>query len=416
MKILTFSTLFPNADQPSHGIFVENRLRHLLGSGEVEASVVAPVAWFPSAAQRFGDYARLARVAAHETRHGISIVHPRFLSIPKIGMHVAPLLLYHGALRAIRRLIADGLSFDLIDAHYYYPDGIAAALLGRTLGKPVVITARGTDVNLIGDFALPRRMILWAAKNAAASITVCAALKTRLVELGAEARKIQVLRNGVDLAHFRPRDRATARQKYGTAGASPLFLSVGHLIERKAHHLVIEALPHHPTAHLLIAGEGPERATLEVLAGRLGVADRVRLLGRVTQSDLPDLYSAADVLVLASSREGWANVLLEAMACGTPVAASNVWGAPEVVAEPAAGVLVDERSGAAFADGIARVLSAALPREATRRYAEGFSWDATTAGQLELFREVLALPPAAQAQRLPEARLPATCEVRNPTV
>src|SRR5438128_2304265 len=96
MKILTFSTLFPNHEQPSHGIFVENRLRHLLGSGEVEAEVVAPVPWFPSGDARLGEYARLARVPHVATRHGIPIVHPRYLSIPKIGMHAAPALLYLG--------------------------------------------------------------------------------------------------------------------------------------------------------------------------------------------------------------------------------------------------------------------------------------------------------------------------------
>jgi teichuronic acid biosynthesis glycosyltransferase TuaC len=404
MNILTFSTLFPNREQPSHGIFVENRLRHLLASGEVAAKVVAPVPWFPSAAERFGEYARLARVPAAETRHDLSIVHPRYLSIPKFGMHAAPFLLYLGARRAIRRLIADGASFDLIDAHYYYPDGVAAILLGREFGKPVVITARGTDVNLIGDFPLPRRMILWAARHAAASITVCAALKTRLIELGADGAKIRVLRNGVDLAQFQPRDRASARRRYGVDVTSKLLLSVGHLIERKAHHLVIEALARLKACNLLIAGDGPERAALEQLAARLGVAERVRFLGRVAQSELPDTYSAADVLVLASSREGWANVLLEAMACGTPVVASNVWGTPEVVAESAAGLLVEERSGIAFADAIGRLLASPPPREATRRYAEGFSWDATTEGQLALFRQILAPahPAAGQHFRRPE--------------
>jgi teichuronic acid biosynthesis glycosyltransferase TuaC len=390
MKILTFTTLFPNVEQQDHGIFVENRLRHLLGSRQITAEVIAPVPWFPFTSRAFGRFARLALVPLQERRHGVSVRHPRYLSIPKIGMHLAPLLLYLGVRRAAKRLLDAGYDFDLIDAHYFYPDGVAAALLGHELGKPVVITARGTDINLISDFLLPRRMIQWAARRAAAIITVCEALRTRLIALGADDTRIHTLRNGVDLVHFYPRERDEARRRYGVAGTAPVLLSVGHLIERKGHHLVIEALAGLPEAKLLIAGDGPERTALKRLASRLGVAGRVQFLGRVAHDALDEIYSAADVLVLASSREGWANVLLEAMACGTPVVATKVWGTPEVVADVAAGLLVESRTADAFAATIARLLAAPPSRAATRLYAEGFSWDATTARQLALFHEVLA--------------------------
>jgi glycosyltransferase involved in cell wall biosynthesis len=390
MKILTVTTLFPNAEQPSHGIFVENRLRHLLGSGKVSARVLAPVPWFPSRSAHFGGYGQLARVPLRESRNGILIMHPRFLTLPRIGMHVAPLFLYLGIRRAVRQVLEEGFDFDLIDAHYYYPDGVAAALLARELNKPFVVTARGTDINLIADFPLPNRMILWAARQAAGSITVCEALKKRMVELGAEAGKIRTLRNGVDLSHFHPCEREAARRRYGVEGPSPVLLSVGHLIERKGHHIAIEAAARVRSARLVIAGDGPDRASLEALVERLGIAERVRFLGRVAQADLAELYSAADILVLASSREGWANVLLEAMACGTPVVATDVWGTPEVVAAPEAGLLVKERAGPAFAAAVERLLAAPSERAATRRYAEGFSWDATTSGQLALFSEIIA--------------------------
>ena len=107
---------------------------------------------------------------------------------------------------------------------------------------------------------------------------------------------------------------------------------------------------------------------------------------------MAEYYCAADALVLASDREGWANVLLESMACGTPVVATNIWGTPEVVAAPEAGLLVQERSPAAIAAALRRLLSAPPAREATRAYAERFDWNATTAGQLRLFNEILGSP------------------------
>ncbi|MEW5781477.1 MAG: glycosyltransferase family 4 protein [Pseudomonadota bacterium] len=389
IRTLLFSTLYPSSVRPSHGIFVETRLRHLLASGEVETRVVAPVPWFPFKYPRFGEYAKHAAVPAHESRHGIEVSHPRYLLLPKIGMSLAPASLARCGLAAARKLIAAGFDFDLIDAHYFYPDGVAATMIGKALKKPVVITARGTDINLIPRFAKPRRMILQAAHECDHMITVCQALKDALVELGAPAEKITVLRNGVDLELFHPEDRGQARAAFGMNERFTIA-SVGHLIERKGHHLVIEALAQIPDAELFIAGGGEEATRLRALAARLDVTERVHFLGAMPQTQLRTLYSAVDCLVLASSREGWANVLLEAMACGTPVVASNVWGTPEVVAAPEAGVLMDERSANGIVRAIAQLRSGMPSRNLTRSYAERFGWQPTTDGQLALFRQLLA--------------------------
>jgi glycosyltransferase involved in cell wall biosynthesis len=204
--------------------------------------------------------------------------------------------------------------------------------------------------------------------------------------MGVDSTKITTLRNGVDLRLFRPLDRGGARQRWAADGHT--IVSVGWLIERKGHHLVIEALKSLPGVTLLIAGEGELRGRLERQVAREGLSRRVRLLGQVPHEDLPSLYNAADALVLASSREGWANVLLEAMGCGTPVVATDVWGTAEVVGAPEAGVLIKERSGAAVAAGLRTLFECKPDRETTRRYAEHFSWDATTDGQLALFRRL----------------------------
>ncbi len=387
VHLLTFTTLFPNSEQPNHGVFVRNRLRHLLASGAALAEVVAPVPYFPSGAPMFGHWGRLARVARRDESHGLTVHHPRYPVIPRVGMSLAPALLYAATLPVLRRLLDRGVRVDAIDAHYLYPDGVAAVWLGQKLGLPVVVTARGTDVNLIPTYAVPRRLIQRATAGAAALVAVSAALKTALTDLGVPAEKVTVLRNGVDVTLFHPpADRHAARAALGLTG--PTIISVGGLVERKGHHLAIEALRVLPDWTLLIVGEGPERPRLLALIDRLGLHGRARLLGPRPHADLPALYGAADVLVLASSREGWANVLLESMACGTPVVATNIWGNPEVVQTRDAGLIV-ERTAPAIAEGVRRLAAAPPPRAATRAYAEGFSWDETTAGQLALFRRVI---------------------------
>lgn len=383
IRLLTFSTLYPNPAQPSHGVFVENRLCHLIASGQAHSTVLAPVPWFPLRAGA-GRHA----VPDVEQRSGLAVHHPRFLAPPALGMLTNPFALYRCARKGVARLITDGLDFDLIDAHYLYPDGVAATWLARDLGKPVVLTARGSDTSQLPQYRIPGRLIRTAIARADALIAVSADLRDGLIRLGAPPDKVTMLRNGVDLGAFRPvADREAARSALGLAG--PTLLSVGHLIERKRNHLTIEALAQLPDHTLLLVGDGPEKPALQALADRLGVAARVRFLGVKPQAELPLLYTAADLMVLASSREGWANVLLEAMACGTKVLATPAWGSREAVSRPAAGLVLDEATPAALAAGVRRLQADPPNRAATRAYAEGYSWDATTAGQLALFRRVL---------------------------
>jgi glycosyltransferase involved in cell wall biosynthesis len=388
MRILTFSTLYPSSVRPTHGIFVETRLRKVVESGEVSAKVVAPVPWFPSTHPRFGENARMARTPRQEIHNGLDVRHPRFLLPPKIGTTIAPFSLALGALQAIRNVLDEGFNFDLIDAHYYYPDGVAAALLANYFRKPFVVTARGTDINLIPRYAIPRRLIQWTAARARMSISVCRALSEELEQLGADPARLLVLRNGVDSEKFQPVEQSGARVRLGIA-ARPTLLSVGHLIERKGHHLIIEALKRLPRFQLLIAGEGPDRTVLESLAARCGVADRVRFVGSVPQAELKSYYSAADILVLASSREGWANVLLESMACGTPVVATRIWGTPEVVSSPVAGRLARERTSEALAESVGDLFESLPNRADVRLFSQKFDWAETTQGQIDLFRSIV---------------------------
>ena len=388
MKTVTFSTLYPNCIHPRHGIFVEQRLRHLLATGEVESHVVAPVPWFPLRHPVFGRYSELARVPYYEERHGIPIYHPRYPLLPKIGLSSAPLTMASAVKPVLEGMIERGFDFDLIDAHYIYPDGVAAAILGLHFGKPVVMTVLGDDVITYPKYFVPRRLLLWAVERAGGITSVCEALKRRLVEWGAPESKVRVVLHGVDLDLFQPVDRDEVRRRLGLSGT--VLLSVGHAARRKGHHLAIEALRDLPEATLLIAGDGWYLDGLRDLALSFGVAERARFLGHVEQEALKEYYSAADALVLASSREGIANVLMESMACGAPVIATDVWGTPEAVNCPEAGVLMEERSAPALVKAARRLFDHYPDREATRRHAAGFPWERTSREHLEVLEGALA--------------------------
>ena len=399
MRILLFSTLYPHAAAPTHGVFVENRLRAYLENYDADVRVVAPVPWFPFTPKIFGKYGTHARAPRQENRKGVEVYHPRYFLAPKVGMGRAPHALAVSLRQTLTRFRDEGWTPDLIDAHYLYPDGVAAATVAQENNIPYALTARGSDVTLIPDFPDARARILNAAMGADAIITVADALRNDLIEMGAPAEKITTLRNGVDLDMFRPLHREEIRRDLDLSG--PVLASVGHLIERKGHHLVIDALTNIPDATLLIAGDGEERSALKKQAKRLGLRDRVRFFGALPHAELADIYNAADALVLASSREGWANVLLEALACGAPCIATNAGGNAEVISAPAAGVVLPARSAEAIAAAAKKLLAAPPDRRAARAHAVAHSWRATADGMQRIFTEL-----AGKARR--ERRIGAT--------
>jgi glycosyltransferase involved in cell wall biosynthesis len=387
VRILTITTLYPNAQMPSHGVFVENRLRQLVKTGRLQATVVAPVPWFPFGSSIFGRYGQTTKIPTTEKRHGLRVDHPRFIVVPKLGMSVAPLFLYKALRRHVREALSDGEGFDLIDAHYVYPDGVAATWLSASLNKPVVVTARGSDLNLIAKYRVPRLLIKHAFSRCASVVAVSQALADSARALAGPDVPVEFLRNGVDLDQFREMDREHVRRELKLTG--PTLISVGNLVALKGHELIIEAISLLPGTELLICGEGPMKKELRQRAWRCGVADRVRILGLIKHEELHRYYSAADVLVLASVREGWPNVVLEAMACGTPVAATAVGAVPDFVDHPHAGRVIYDRSAAAIASAVQALLRNPPSRDHVRKYASQFSWDVTTSRLLSLFSSAL---------------------------
>lgn len=385
LRVLSFTSLFPNPAQPRHGIFIRTRLAEVAKTGAVDLRVIAPVPWFPCGHRVFGRYSIFARVPAEETLDLGAVSHPAYVTLPRLGTLTNPVSMALAAFLVARRLVRRGWSPDLIDAHYFYPDGVAAALLAKWLAKPLMITARGSDINYWPTQGAPRHQIRWAASKASICAAVSSSLAAAMVDIGIPEERIVVLRNGVDLALFHPGQRDACRTKLGFVGS--VILSVGNFVPVKAHHLAIEALSQIPGASLILIGSGPEEYALRALCNRLGLQHRVRFVGVLTQQALREYYVAADALILASEMEGWPNVLLESMACGTPVVSSAVGAAPEIVSSEV-GRLLFSRAPAALADAASELLAARIPRGQVRAHAEKFGWDDVSRDQLKCFQQV----------------------------
>lgn len=363
MKVLTYTSLFPNAAQPDLGVFIYQRIAHFAAREKNQVIVVAPIPYAPSwiSARRWKKWTGIPLV---EQRDNLTIYHPAYPMLPMVSLPLQALLMLLGSFRLVRKLHRE-YRFDIIDAHFVYPDGLAGVLLAKLLKVPVVLSARGTDINLYPMFRLIRPQIRYALRKAEGSIAVCKALQDVMVSLAGPDHKSRVIGNGVDTSRFFPMPQDEARRKLNLPLDGPIAVAVGALIERKGYHLLIPAFARireqFPNARLYILGEGESRGELEQMIRRLGLVDRVHLHGSCPNARLHYWYSAADVSCLVSSREGWPNVLLESLACGTPVVATGLWGTPEVITSADLGVMVDQT-----VSSIAAGLSSALKREWNR--------------------------------------------------
>jgi teichuronic acid biosynthesis glycosyltransferase TuaC len=404
MRILVYSSLFPNSVMPQFGLFVHRRAEAVARRG-VQLRVVAPVPYFPAflPVPRWRPY---AQVPAQERLGKIPVSHPRYVHTPGPGMYVQAFSLAHGTLAHLRALRSE-FDFQLIDAHYVYPDGVAAVRLARALGVPCVITARGSDINLLPRHALVRRQISAALKQADALVAVSGALGHAMLELGAPADRLHVVPNGVDRDLFHFGAPVDGRRKIGIFSDEKMILSVGNLNELKGHALVVEAVARLRARGIRVSyhiiGAGEEETRLEARIAALGMQDCVHLQGPVANERLRPWYQAASLFVLASSREGWPNVLNEALACGTPVVATKVGGVPEIVRHGENGLLM-ERSVEAIAAAIESGLARDWDRRALALAASRTGWADVAERIVSIFASVCGEPvPGSVPPALPAA-------------
>lgn len=392
-RLVVFSSLFPSSVQPSAGLFIRERMFRV---GKVlPLTVVVPVPWFP-----LQGLIRLWRAdyrlmpPKHEVQSGIDVWYPRFFSLPGLFRAWDGFFMALSCLRIMRRLKRD-FAYDIIDAHFAYPDGYAATLLGKWLKRPVTITLRGTEVPHARDPA-KRKSMLAALARASHIFAVANALKEYVVGLGAAGEKIQVVGNGVDTGKFYPEARAAARARFGIDPQAKVIITVGGLVERKGFHRVIECLPQllreFPNLVYLIVGgpskEGDWSARLKTQVEQLGLQQHVRFLGTIAPDELRWPLSAADVFVLATSNEGWANVFLEAMACGLPVVTTDVGGNREVVESDALGSVAAFGDQAALQEAMQRALGRDWDRSRILNFAQDNAWDTRVTRLVEAFRAI----------------------------
>jgi glycosyltransferase involved in cell wall biosynthesis len=385
VNVLVFTTVFPSPTRPLHGLFVAERTRHTAARATVR--VIVPVAWFGSRTP----------ASPLPSYGGPAVLHPRFFYVPGLFKCLDGVLLFLSSVRSVGRLRRQ-FDFGLIDAHFGYPDGVAAVLLGRWFRRPVVITLRGSEIDM-ARYKLRGAVLGWALRRAARVIAVSDGLATLASSLGVSADRIDVIGNGVDVERFHPVDRAAARRAVSVPTEVRLIVSVGHLARVKGFDCVVRAIPaiaaQDPAVRFVIVGgsvaaTGGYNVELSEEIVRLGLEGRVTVTGSASREDVARWLNAADVFVLASEREGSPNAVREALACGCPVVASDVGDISQIVGVED-GILVEDRTSTeAWSRALLDALRAPWDRAAIRRRAERNTWTAVAARVAAVWQTAIA--------------------------
>lgn len=363
-------------------MFVYQRLAALAHLEELK--VCSPTPWFPVVTQDAG---------CNEARpwQGLEVFRPAFFYFPGILKNADARFYAHGLKRWLEELCRTWRP-DVLDAHFVWPDGVGVGLLARKLGLPYVITLRGKIYECL-KVPSQTRQCAAALQGAAAVISVSSKMADEARKLGVAPDRLHVISNGVDRERFFPRNKRDCRTLLGLPKEGRLLVTVAHLGHRKGHHEVIRALTYLPKdVKLVIVGGAAQGGTpekLQEVARSVGVADRLILSGRQPYEKIPLYYSAADASVLASYREGCPNAVLESLACGTPVVATDVGAVPDILPVPHAGQIVPAEQVDPLKNALAEVLNRPWDADEVVRMSKVRSWREIAGEVREVLRDVL---------------------------
>lgn len=371
LRVLVFTLVFPKPGRPVHGMFVLERIRRLAELADVQ--VVSPLPWFER---------RTGGTPPPDIEPILGATYPPFWYVPKTLWTLRGVFMFLSMVGTVARL-RRRFDFDLIDAHFAYPDGFAAVLLGRWFRRPVCITLRGMIIPL-SRWPIGRWLCNWPIRRAQRIIAVADNLADRARQGGVPDHRIVTIGNGVDSARFHPIEIAEARRRLDLPEHGRMLVSVGFYSRRRGFHRVIRNLPRLIQAYpdlrfAVVGGRGAEddnSGELRAEVARLGLTDRVLFVGPQPPDRVALWMNAGDLFVLPTEFEGSPNVILEALACGRPIVATKAGDIARVVPDFAGILFGDPEDDLALSDSISTALGRDWDSARIRDHVATRSWDA----------------------------------------
>jgi glycosyltransferase involved in cell wall biosynthesis len=382
LKIAVITRNFPSSAEPWQGRPAYQTLRELARRADVR--VFYPNPGYPSLLKPHGQ--SFSKLTPSGDSPDVKVDYYDYPALPVISR---PL----NGWMAARVLLPHIRSFapDLIFSYFLYPEGYAALKIGKALSVPVVARSMGSDINRIGDpiTAMHTRTVL---READFLVMVSRDLRAKALAMGASADRICTMVNGCDTSVFHVRDQAQAREKLRIDPSAKAVVYIGRTDVNKGVRELVDAAallhPQHPDFHVYLIGGGPDAAIVQSKIESHNASGYIHALPACAFDDVAFWMAAADLVTLPSYMEGCPNVVLEALACGRPVVATNVGGIPEIMSEEF-GRLVPPRDPAALAEALGSVLATEWDASAISAHM-GRGWDTVSAELLALFESLVS--------------------------
>lgn len=356
-NVLIISHLMPNNIEQNNGTFVFDQIMMLSKFTKIKA--IAPVIWFPFSkfTKKWG---KLRQIKRKRLYNNLEMYYPTYFAIPTRISATLAFFLYFLSIFVEALNIKRKFKFDIIHAHFAYPDGISSVLLSQIFKKPVILTVHGSDINEFPKRKALRRLIVYTLNHVSQVIAVSESLKQKIIKLGIAESKITVIPNGYDPELFNIADQENCRKKLSIPQDKKILLFIGNLVDIKGINYLIEAMKeiteHEEKILLIIVGEGDGKDKFKLLTQKYNLETYIKFAGPQKHTDIPLWLNACDLFVLPSIDEGFGIVLIEAAACGKPVVASNVGGIPEA-SNPIARKLVPPKDSHILAISILEMLN-----------------------------------------------------------
>jgi len=370
VNILIITSHYPSKDHPTKAIYNKYTFNAL--SEYCNIYLISPLPWW-----RHFKKIKVYKNGFKENVFGITAEFRLFYSVP--GLRVLHSKGMYYSLKSYVSKLNKKHNFKVLLSTWVYPDATAAAKIAKKLNIPIIITALGSDINELTKFPLLRKQIFTALNTANKVITVSEDLKKKIMEIGINFNKIQVLHNNVDGKIFTIRDKKEAKRKLNLENDSYYILYVGNLNSEKGVHVLLKAFLIlskrllNEKIKLIIVGDGNERLKMELFTERNNLSNSVDFKGRLLAEQVAAYMNGCDLLCLPSYREGCPNVILEALASGLPVVASNVGGIPEII-NKTNGILTEAGDEYKLALGLKKALQVRWSPEELRKTVKSLSW------------------------------------------
>lgn len=388
MKILTVSHLFPNHITPNKGVFVKERVKYI--AKKIDLSIVAPIPYFPFN-YLLGQYKNFNKIRDEEIFDHLPVKHPKFLAIPKLAKSADGILYYWSLNKYFSNLISTH-QFDLLDFHWVYPDSYAGIKWAQTFNKKIIVTIRGNESIYYFEKNSRKKIAIKCLHSVDHIISVSNDLKNKVVkDYGLDPQNVTVIPNGIDLNKFYKIDRTAAQKMCNLDTNKKYIITISRLSHEKGIEHLIRAFAklNAKNTILIIIGDGPLRNKLQSLSHDLKISTSVKFLGFIPHEDTNKWYNAADIFCLPSLWEGCPNVVIESLACGTPVVSTQVGGIPDLVPSKYYGLLVKPGEPNELADAFDYALSEKWDRSAISAFGRKNSWENVADRVIQVYKKVL---------------------------